>query len=114
LAPTSQAAFEWINCTLQRNHLTRQEIFTDEVLMGLASCGLEQVDDSHRNLGPAELPARLQSALSGYQPARMRHHNRVEKADIGDAVGQRPQISQVLPVAEANLDLVNGKSWPIH
>jgi hypothetical protein len=56
--------------------------------MGLSSCGLKQIDDGHRNLGPTQLPASLQTALSCDHPARRCYHDRVEKADIGDTVGE--------------------------
>jgi hypothetical protein len=41
LAITGQAALQRLDGPLQRNDLARQEIFADEVLVGLASCGLE-------------------------------------------------------------------------
>jgi hypothetical protein len=93
LALTSQAAFEWINCPLQRNYLTRQEIFTDEVLMGLAARGLEQIDYRDRNLGPTKQPAGPQPPLPGNQPACGRNYHGVKEADLGDAVGQGPEVT---------------------
>jgi hypothetical protein len=114
LAFTGQAAFQGLDGTLQRNDFAGEQVFADEVFVGLAAGGLEKVNSSHRNLGPTELPASLQAALPRDQPARGRHHNRMEQADLCDAVRKRSHVAQVFPVAETDLDLVNGKSWPVH
>ena len=114
LALAGRAPLYGLDGPLQRDDFAGEQVFADEVFVGLAAGGLEQIHYGHRNLGPTQLPAGLQTALSGDQPARGRHHNRMEKADLCDAVGQRPQVAQILPIAEANFDLINGKSWPVH
>src|ERR1035441_4027213 len=63
------AALQRLDGPLQRNDLARQEIFADEVLVGLTSSGLEQVHNRHRYLGPAKLPASFHAALTSDQSA---------------------------------------------
>jgi hypothetical protein len=82
--------------------------------VGFAAGSLKQIDDGYRNSDPFQQAASLKPPLTGDQPALGSNDHRVKQTDIGDAVGQRLQVAEVLPVGEANFDLVNGKSWPVH
>ena len=84
-----------------------QQVFTDEVLVRLAARRLKKVNDRDRHLVPPEHAAGRQTALAGDEPPLGRDDHRVKQPDLADAVGERPQITQVLAVAEADLYPVN-------
>ena len=81
------AALQRLDGPFQSNDLAGQQIFADKVFVCLPSGGLEEIHHCHGSLGPSQLPARFQPALTGYQAAFGRNYNRMKESDFGDAVG---------------------------
>src|SRR3989304_2610900 len=77
-------------------------------------CNLVQVNDCDRNFIPTQQAAGLQPALPGDQPPVGSDNNRMEQSHFGDTVSKRTQVSQVLPVSEAEIDFLNGQRGLAH
>src|ERR1039458_3831502 len=103
----SRPPLQWFDSPLQSHDFAGQQIFTDEVFVSLASGCLIEIHNGDRNVFPAEQKACLQSALAGNEPPLGCNDHWVQQSHLADAIGQGPQVTQVFPVAEADLYLVD-------
>jgi hypothetical protein len=66
-----------------------------------------QIKNANRDLFPAELPVRFESAPAENQLAFRCNSDRVEQAKLHDAAGKGGKVAQVLAMTSADFDLVN-------
>ena len=64
LALAGLAALQRFDGALERHDFAGQQILAHEVLVRLAAGGLIQIDDGHRNFGPAQAAGKLQAAAA--------------------------------------------------
>ena len=111
LALAGLAALQGLNGPLERHDFAGQQVFAHEVFVRFAARGLIEVHHRDGDFRPAEQPAGLKPPLPGDQPAFRRDDDRVQQAHFLNALGQGAQVSEILPVAEADLDLLNVHPW---
>src|ERR1017187_6212970 len=98
---------QWFDSPFQGHDFAGQQILADEVLMSLTPGCLIEIHNGDWHVFPAAQTACFQTTLAGNEPPLGRDDNRVKQAHLADAIGQGPQITEVLPVAETDLYQVN-------
>ena len=84
-----------------------QEVFALCVFGKLAAHDLIQMDDAHRDFGPAKASTGFQAPLPGNERAGKCHHDRMEEPDLFDALLKGSDIAKVAAVTLAHIDRVN-------